>query len=53
MQWPVPAVPDAGVPRTVDLKAGTYVVAQRARASAVLRPALDTAGRKLVFNATR
>jgi arabinofuranan 3-O-arabinosyltransferase len=50
VQWPVPAV-DAGVPRTtVDLKAGTYVVAQRARASAVLRPALDTAGRKLVFS---
>ncbi|MBK9433901.1 MAG: hypothetical protein IPN52_01830 [Micrococcales bacterium] len=50
VQWPVPAV-DAGVPRTtVDLKAGTYVVAQRARASAVLRPRWTPPRKKLVFS---
>ena len=49
VQWPVPAV-DSGHPSTtVDLKAGTFVVAQRARAAAVLTPSLDTAGSRLVF----
>jgi arabinofuranan 3-O-arabinosyltransferase len=50
VQWPVPAV-DSGSPRTrVDLRRGTYVVAQRARAAAVLAPSLDAAGGQLVFS---
>jgi arabinofuranan 3-O-arabinosyltransferase len=49
VQWPVPAV-DEGVPETtVDLLPGTFVVAQRARAAAVLVPSLDEQRRQLVF----
>ncbi|GAA3338425.1 hypothetical protein GCM10020358_18440 [Amorphoplanes nipponensis] len=49
VHWPVPAV-DSGSPRTtVDLPAGRYTVAQRARAAAVLVPRLDAADRRLVL----
>ncbi len=49
VQWPVPAV-DSGSPETtVDLLPGRYVVAQRARAAAVLTPTLDAGAKKLVF----
>jgi arabinofuranan 3-O-arabinosyltransferase len=49
VHWPVPAV-DSGSPRTtVDLTAGRYMVAQRARAAAVLAPRLDEANRRLVL----
>lgn len=50
VQWPVPAV-DAG-PATTEFSlqtAGTFRVAQRSRAGAVLTPRLDPAGSNLVF----
>ena len=47
--WPVPAV-DAGAARTsIDLSEGTYRVAQRARAAAVVVPRYDKAKGRLVF----
>jgi arabinofuranan 3-O-arabinosyltransferase len=49
VQWPVPAVAASRVPRTtVPLTGGTYTVAQRARAGAVLVPAVE--GRELVLS---
>ena len=47
--WPVPAVDEGNPETTVELLPGRYVVAQRARASAVLTPRLDVANRELVF----
>ncbi|MCA2213954.1 hypothetical protein [Jidongwangia harbinensis] len=49
VHWPVPAV-DTGTPAaTVDMAAGRYTLAQRARAAAVLTPRLDPANRRLVL----
>lgn len=49
VHWPVPAV-DAGSPATtVDVAAGRYTLAQRARAAAVLVPQLDAARRRLLL----
>ncbi|RZU54392.1 arabinofuranan 3-O-arabinosyltransferase [Krasilnikovia cinnamomea] len=49
VHWPVPAV-DSGAPTTtVDVAAGTYTVAQRARAAAVLTPRMDAANRRLLL----
>jgi arabinofuranan 3-O-arabinosyltransferase len=49
VHWPVPPV-DSGVPSTtVDVAAGTYTLAQRARAAAVLVPRLDPAGNRLLL----
>ena len=49
VQWPVPAV-ESGSPSTeVKLLPGDYIVAQRARAAAVLQPSLDTSAKQLVF----
>jgi arabinofuranan 3-O-arabinosyltransferase len=49
VHWPVPAV-DSGDPvTTVDVAAGRYTLAQRARAAAVLTPRLDTPNRRLVL----
>jgi arabinofuranan 3-O-arabinosyltransferase len=49
VQWPVPAVEEGTPKTTVKLLPGDYVVAQRARAAAVLVPSLDTANKQLVF----
>ncbi|MBT8228248.1 MAG: hypothetical protein HKP61_13615, partial [Dactylosporangium sp.] len=47
--WPVPAV-DTGPPTTtVDLPAGRYTIAQRARAATVLTPSVDDAAGQLVL----
>ncbi|BFU44728.1 hypothetical protein [Krasilnikovia sp. MM14-A1004] len=49
VHWPVPAV-DSGSPvTTVDVAAGTYTLAQRARAAAVLTPRVDTAHHRLLL----
>lgn len=49
VHWPVPAV-DKGSPRTtVDVAAGRYTLAQRARAPAVLVPRLDAARHRLLL----
>ena len=49
VHWPVPAV-DSGSPvTTVDVAAGTYTLAQRARAAAVLVPRLDPARNRLLL----
>lgn len=47
VQWPVPAVESGDPSTTMRLLPGSYVVAQRARAAAVLTPSLE--GRELVF----
>ncbi|MCU0277737.1 MAG: DUF3367 domain-containing protein [Candidatus Nanopelagicales bacterium] len=47
--WPIPAVDEGDPETTVDLLPGRYVVAQRARAAAVLTPSLDKAQSRLVF----
>ena len=49
VQWPVPAVEQGSPKTTVKLLPGDYVVAQRARAGAVLVPSLDTGAKQLVF----
>lgn len=49
VHWPVPAV-DSGSPETtVDVRAGRYTLAQRARAAAVLQPRVDAARRRLLL----
>ena len=49
VHWPVPAV-DSGSPSTVvDVQAGRYTLAQRARAAAVFVPRLDTTHRRLLL----
>ncbi|AGL14297.1 hypothetical protein [Actinoplanes sp. N902-109] len=49
VHWPVPAVDKGSPSTTVDLTAGSYTLAQRARAGAVLQPRLDTATGRLVL----
>ena len=49
VQWPVPAVDEGNPETTVELLPGRFVVAQRARAAAVLTPSLDEQAGRLVF----
>ncbi|UQU62417.1 hypothetical protein COUCH_25705 [Couchioplanes caeruleus] len=49
VHWPVPAVDSGSPSTTVDVSAGRYTVAQRARAAAVLVPRLDLANNRLLL----
>jgi arabinofuranan 3-O-arabinosyltransferase len=49
VHWPVPAVDSGSPTTTVDVAAGRYTLAQRARAAAVLVPRLDTANGRLLL----
>ncbi|MFI5495096.1 hypothetical protein [Actinoplanes sp. NPDC051859] len=49
VHWPVPAVDSGSPTTTVSVTAGTYTLAQRARAAAVLVPRIDVAGNRLVL----
>ncbi|MEV6601502.1 hypothetical protein AB0M36_32315 [Actinoplanes sp. NPDC051346] len=49
VHWPVPAVDKGPAVTTVDVAAGRYTLAQRARAAAVLTPRLDAAKSRLLL----
>ena len=49
VHWPVPAVDEGSPVTTVETAAGTYRLAQRARAAAVLTPRLDRPGGRLLL----
>ncbi|MEU7907597.1 hypothetical protein [Actinoplanes sp. NPDC049118] len=49
VHWPVPAVDSGSPTTTIDVAAGQYTLAQRARAAAVLTPRLDTANSRLLL----
>ncbi|BCJ49590.1 hypothetical protein Asp14428_10650 [Actinoplanes sp. NBRC 14428] len=49
VHWPVPAVDSGSPTTTVDVAAGRYTLAQRARAAAVLVPRLDAANNRLLL----
>ncbi|MFC3382566.1 hypothetical protein ACFOHP_11655 [Couchioplanes caeruleus subsp. azureus] len=49
VHWPVPAVDSGSPTTTVDVTAGTYTLAQRARAAAVLVPRIDAARNRLLL----
>ncbi|MEV4706339.1 hypothetical protein [Actinoplanes sp. NPDC049316] len=49
VHWPVPAVDSGSPTTTVDVAAGTYTLAQRARAAAVLVPRIDARTNRLIL----
>jgi arabinofuranan 3-O-arabinosyltransferase len=49
VHWPVPAVDSGSPTTTVDVAAGRYTLAQRARSAAVLTPRLDVAHSRLLL----
>ncbi|WP_244945091.1 hypothetical protein [Couchioplanes caeruleus] len=49
VHWPVPPVDSGSPTTTVDVAAGTYTLAQRARAAAVLVPRIDAARNRLLL----